>query len=732
LDGELLNVMSMRRGRFLTLILTVVVTSSGLGVRAEKGPGYISLAAGGGAADGHLATTVPGLGGGPMWPSRSRGLLFTANSRLQGISPEGRLFTIAGSNVRPRWGEAEEFSLERLGVGAPASQGIAIGHPVEGSDGNIYFADGSVNRIFRIDAATGILRLVAGTGKHGFSGDGGPAVDATFADPRSVVIDPSGALIIADRANRRVRRIDSEGVVTTIAGNGQEGATGDGGPATQAAIGQPVSLALDASGNLFVASGLNRVRRVDPGGRITTVAGTGTEGFAGDGGPAITARLRGPGGLWVDRAGGLLIADNSRIRRVDPTSGVIRTVAGSGEPKFSGEGGPAILAGIGYVAYVAEDAEGNLFLSSYLPDPRIFKIDTSGIIGIYGGVDSICGDVAEGLVASNAIFGDQEDQAVDRQGNLFVATACNVWRVDAQTRIVTRIAGNDTIAEYSGDRGPAREAALNGPRAVEVDRDGNVYVVTGGDNRIRRIDAATGIITTIAGVGSWDLCSKPLTPGEGLGILIQLSCVLDLAVDAVGENLFFAESGRNRVGKLDLGTGIITTAAGGSPLYYRGDGGPARLALLVDVWGIDLDPAGNLYIADAGDSRVRKVDAETQIITTIAGYGKFGEPGDGGPATRAHFSSLRDVEVSDDGIVYTVDWLGYNRIRAIGHDSIIRRIAGCAYCYRTVGIDGGDGDPAIMADLDGKYAQLTIDSQGNIYIGNTIGHLVRRIERPDL
>ncbi|HEX9697713.1 MAG TPA: hypothetical protein VGB64_15530 [Actinomycetota bacterium] len=731
--------MSRRRGGLLTLILVVGVISPGLGVRAGTGPGYISLAAGGGAADGQLATTVPfGSGTGPLWPSPSRGLMFPANDRIRSISSDGIISTIAGSHVRPPWGAAEAFPFERIGVDGPASQGIAIGAPVEDSEGNIYFADGVLHRIFRIDAATGILRLVAGTGQRGFSGDGGPARDATFSGPWNLVIDSSGALIVADAGNRRLRKIDSGGVVTTIAGNGHDGSTGDGGPATQAAIGKVFGMAVDRAGNVYVTDigSSFRVRRIDPNGRISTVAGTGTKGFSGDGGLAMAAQLGGATGLWVDHSDGLLIADggNSRVRRLDLASGIISTIAGSGDPRLSGEGGPAISAGIGYVEFVVEDLAGNLFIAgSYdAGAAHIRKIDTSGIIGIYGGFDSLCLDVAEDLHATNAIFHAQEDQAVDREGNLYVATGCNIWRVDAETRIVSRVAGNDTMAEYSGDGGPARNAALNQPRAVEVDPAGNVYVATSGDNRIRRIDAATGIITTIAGVGSWDLCGKPLTPGEGLGILVQLSCVLDLAVDAAGENLFFAENGRNRVGKLDLGTGIITTAAGGSPLYYRGDGGPARLAQLVDVWGIDLDPAGNLYVADAGDSRVRKVDAETQIITTIAGYGKFGEPGDGGPATSAHFSSLRDVEVSDDGIVYTVDWLGYNRIRAIDHNGIIHRIAGCGGCGSTVGINGGDGGPAMMAHLGGKEAQIAVDAEGNIYIGNPLWHLVRCIERPAL
>ena len=214
--------------------------------------------------------------------------------------------------------------------------------------GNLFIADGSNNRIRKVDPA-GTISTVAGTGVgggFGFSGDGGPATGAQLNAPFGVFVDAAGNLFIADVGNHRIRKVDPAGTISTVAGTGVggfSGFSGDGGPATEAQLHFPAGVFVDAAGNLFIADASNhRIRKMDPAGTISTVAGTGVEGFSGDGGPATEAQLHFPAGVFVDAAGNLFIADasNHRIRKVDP-AGTISTVAGTGTAGFSGDGGPA-------------------------------------------------------------------------------------------------------------------------------------------------------------------------------------------------------------------------------------------------------------------------------------------------------------------------------------------------------------------------------------------------------
>ena len=214
--------------------------------------------------------------------------------------------------------------------------------------GNIYIADLKNDCIRKVDAATGIVTTVAGNGDHGYSGDGGPATEAMLASPIAVTCNADGDLYIADHRNSRVRRIDaSTGIITTVAGTGEQGYSGDGGPAAQAAISLPRDVALDADGALYIADGANnRIRRVTPDGAISTVAGTGRAEFSGDEGSALQANLSMPYSIALDRDGNLYIVDtgNYRVRKIDASTGIITTAAGNGSYGFSGDGGPAIHA----------------------------------------------------------------------------------------------------------------------------------------------------------------------------------------------------------------------------------------------------------------------------------------------------------------------------------------------------------------------------------------------------
>ena len=276
--------------------------------------------------------------------------------------------------------------------------------------------------------SSGTISTVAGTGERGFSGDGGPAVDAQLHYPAGVAVDADGNLFFSEYFNNRIRRVDSSGTISTVAGTGEEGFSGDGGPAVDAQLHYPAGVTVDADGNLYIADFANlRIRKVDPSGTITT----------------LVALSGAPTGMSMDAAGNLFYANStySRIRRVEP-SGTITTIAGIGRWGFSGDGGPAVQAALAAPSDVAVNAAGNLFIADE-NNHRIRRVDSSGII--------------------------------------------------------TTIAGTGERG-FSGDGGPAVQAQLNSPGGVAVDEDGNLYIADTENNRIRKIDPS-GTITTIAGSG---------------------------------------------------------------------------------------------------------------------------------------------------------------------------------------------------------------------------------------
>ncbi len=345
-----------------------------------------------------------------------------------------------------------------------------------------------------------VIQTVAGTGAQGYSGDGGMALEARLNTPQGVSVDAAGNLYFADVGNSAVRRVDTAGRITTLAGLGPDkiGYDGDNQPANKAKLNAAADVKVDADGNVYIAdNGNHRVRRVDPTGRIATIAGTGDPGFSGDGGPARLAQVRNPSGLALDAAGNLYIADagNFKIRRIDKVTGVISTVAGSG----------------------------------------------------YGS---------------------------------------------------------------AGDGGPATSAQFKGPVAVAIGPAGDLYIADSSAHRIRRV-SSDGIITTVAGNGTFNVFSKEELGDDGLATDAVVRFPFGVAFDSLG-NLYIAENGSSRIRKVDT-RGIITTVAGsGDPRTrgFGGDGGSATDALLNGPSGVFVDATGNLYISDSSNSRIRRVNAQ--------------------------------------------------------------------------------------------------------------------------
>lgn len=328
---------------------------------------------------------------------------------------------------------------------AAALLGFPSGLVLEPGDSTVLVADRRTHYILRVHLTTGATTVVGGTGEAGFSGDGGPPAAARFRAPEWLAFDSRGNLIIADRGNHRVRRLDVQsGTLSTIVGTGANESTGDGGPATEAAITNPFGLVLDADDNLFVFdTEAHRIRRIDAGtGIITTVIGTGEEGFGGDGGPGTEAMTFRPHNGTFDARGRLVFGDsfNQRIRRWDPATGVIETIAGVGVKGPVAVGSPATDSPFNYFGAMVFEPGGSLVFTSL--DQRIVRIDrTSGVIEL------IAGTGAQGA---------------------------------------------------TGDGGPAVDATLATPYGLVRTAGGDWIFADAGNARIRRIDGRTGIITTVA------------------------------------------------------------------------------------------------------------------------------------------------------------------------------------------------------------------------------------------
>ncbi len=637
------------------------------------------------------------------------------NHRIRKVTAStGIISTVAGNGIAGYGGDGSAATLANLN--------FPMGVTVDGF-GNIYIADFSNQRIRKITTSTGIISTVAGNGIAAFGGDGSAATLANLNNPQGVALDVSGNIYIVDRNNHRIRKVTaSTGIISTVAGNGIAAFGGDGSASTLANINFPRGVAVDGTGNIYITDQGNlRIRKVTAStGIITTVSGNGIQGYSGDDSVATSAKLFNPIGVAVDGAGNIYIADasNHRIRKVTALTGIISTIAGNGTGAYGGDDSAATLAKLNNPSGITLDGSGNIYIAD-ASNFRIRKITVStGIISSVAGNGSAAyrGD---GSAATMANLNNPTGVALDGSGNIFIADLYNqrVRKITKSTGIISTVAGNG-INAYGGDSSAATLANLNSPNGIAVDSSGNIYIADRSNHRIRKITASTGIISTVAGSESLGFGGYG---GDGSAATsARLNYPMGVAIDGSG-NIYIADVNNQRIRKVTESTGIISTIAGTGTAGFTGDGNVANLARLNSPIGVTVDGTGNIYIADANNQRIRKVTASTGIINTVAGNGTLGDGGDGSIATSANLYSPSGSAVDGSGNIYIADY-GNQRIRKVtAFTGIISTVAGN-------GTQGnlGDGSEATLANLYYPIS-VALDVLGNIYIADKNNNKIRKV-----
>jgi sugar lactone lactonase YvrE len=748
-------------------LVVLLVTANGLASGQMQLLPAISTVAGNGTpgygGDGSAATGAL-LNGETRVAVDSLGNLYIAdtgnNVVREVVFSTGVISTIAGNGTAGYLGDGSAATSAEL----HSPSGVAVD-----AAGNLYIADQLNNVIRMVTATTGVITTVAGNGTAGYAGDGGAATSAELNQPSYVALDSAGDLYIADGMNNRIREVNAvTSIITTVAGNGIAGYAGDGTAATSAELNNPTSVAVDAVGYLYIAdSGNNRVRKVNTGGMISTLAGNGTAGYAGDGGAATAAELQYPTGIGLDNAGTVYIADslNNVVRMVNPGTGNISTVAGNDTAGYSGDNGPAPFAELRNAADAAISSVGNLYIadagnnvirkvqlnSSFSAAPsggaglvqnfflqttasetiasitapqsqagkQEFTVGTITGCAVNGSTTNASGAVCVVPVTFTPAYPGQRNvplQVAAAGGNINfgLSGTGNAALVALTPGVISTVAGKGTYG-YLGNGGAATSAQLGAPNRLAVASSGDFYIADHNNNVVRKVTASTGIITTIAGTGA-----AGYTGDGGPSASAQLNLPEGVAVDSAG-NLYIADEGNNVIRKITAATGVITTVAGNGTCGYAGDGGPATSGQLCGPAYVSVDSAGNFYIADMNNNVIRKVAISTSLISTVAGNGTAGDAGDGGLASSAELRSPAGLAFDSVGNFYIAESGG----------SVIRKVTVATGVITTVAGNGtagysGDGGLATSAELNGPFG-IAADASGNLYIADASNEAVREV-----
>ncbi|MGH9615461.1 MAG: hypothetical protein ACRD28_01885, partial [Acidobacteriaceae bacterium] len=682
----------------------------------------------------------------------------------------GIIATVAGtSSVSP-------FDPGNIGDNGPATQ-AELDTPAAlalNSAGNLYIADASNNRIREVFAVSGKISTVAGIGTAGYNGDGIVAITAELNNPAGVAIDAAGNLYIADSANNLIRKVSAaSGLISTVAGipGSAAGYNGDNKPASQATLNFPTGIALDLAGQIYFSDRSNsRIRKVDTTGTISTLAGNGTAGLAGDGNLASNAEVNLPGGLALDHDGDLYFADsaNNSVRLVSQGLNFPATAIAAAPPTAT----HTIFIGLNQSATLSIPtiAAAEIQSGSQSTAPQEFSIGAIGVctvdgvtvnssgsvctvpvtftpgypgmrtgamlvtvngtpvsLGLYGiglgpqaiVLPGIIGEILSNTDIYNGIpLSQPQRMVVDPAGNVYVADPISnvVWALqNLEGAAPTIVAGGGSLSPVQANGQPAVDAELNQPSAVALDAAGNLYIAETGANLIRKVNLASGIITTVAGTGA-----AGYSGDNGAAINATLRAPAGIAADAAG-NLFIADTGNNVIRRMDALSGTITTVVGNGTAGFSGDDGAALLAELRSPQDVAVDSTGRLYITDTGNNVVRVVDPITDSISTAAGNTTAGFAGDGALATNAELNAPTGVAVDAANNLYIAD-TGNARVRKVYSQSgIIETLAGSAQ----IG-DAGDGAAANAAALD-TPAGVAADSLGQVLISDPGNDTVRRV-----
>jgi trimeric autotransporter adhesin len=552
----------------------------------------------------------------------------------------------------------------RPAINAPLSGGLGLDLAAD-RNGSYFIADDGNLMAMRV-GPDGILSVIAGNGFGFVSGDGGLAVNAGLFQPIAVAVDGAGSVYISEFGGA-IRKVTADGIITRVAGTGNRGFGGDNGPAVSALLDAPYGLAVDSAGNFYIAdTGNNRIRKVNASGVITTIAGTGQPGFSGDSGYATNAQLSGPTRIALDAAGDLYFVDlvNFRVRKID-VNGIITTVAGGGQRL--GDGIPATSAILSPLA-IALDAAGTLYIADGL-SYGIVKVDSQGNLKTIAGGSGTAGFDGDGgsALAAHFQFQFHPALAIDSAGSILFADEVNerIRRITPDGKVGT-IAGNG-LFHFSGEGGRATSASLDLPTSVIADNSGNIFFTEPDLNRIRRV-APDGTISVYAGNGT-----QGYSGDGGLATSASLAFPNYLALGPNGV-LYFTDN-FNCVIRYITGSGAIGTYAGSGACADAGDGGPASQASFSGLEGLDFDTAGDLIISEGFKNRLRVVLYPSGMVATLAGNGTAGFSGDNGVSTKALVNDPVGVRVYN-GFVYFCDSKNH-RVRKIAvSDLTITTVAG--------------------------------------------------------
>jgi sugar lactone lactonase YvrE len=594
--------------------------------------------------------------------------------------------------------ESTNSLIKNAGLSVP--QGIAVS-----SDGRtIYVSDtgnGIIRKILIATDGSATMSTLAGT-LGTCDSVNGAGLTASFCYPEGIAVDAGGNLYVADTGNSIIRKITAAGVVSTLAGTAGASGSADGtGPAASFSV--PGGIAVDTTGNLYVAdTGNNTIRKITSAGVVSTFAGTaGTWGSVDGTGSA--ASFDTPGGIAVDTSGNLYVADsgNDLIRKITPAR-VVSILAGSAGTPDSIDG-TGSAARFDYPIGIAADTSGNLYVAD-TDNSTVRKITPAGVVSTLAGSANFGRGSADGS-GSAASFNDPEGITADAAGNLFVADSGNdTIRMITSAGVVSTFAG--TAGTPGSTNGTGAAAGFNYPVGIAVDSSGNLYIADSGNDTIRKITSA-GVVSTLAGTAG--------TPGSanGTGATASFNAPTGIAVDA-GGNLYVADTGNSTIRKITP-AGVVTTIAGtaGTPGSADGTGLAASFYF---PRGITVDTGGNLYIADSGNETIRKITS-AGVVSTLAGTA--GTPGAAdGTGSAASFASPQGITLDSAGNLYVAD-INNNTIRKITPAGVVTTIIGSS-------TNPTASTGPLPASL---YLPLAVaaDSSGNLFI--TVPNAVLTLEQ---